>query len=355
MSLSDALRRRLRGPYLALGRLDARLHQIGADLAGQRAKIDEVAVELSDVRGQLESMPNELAALRTQLRVVADEVGLARSALGAPAPDESVSAGLTAMRADLEVVAAAVGRSNAVLRTLAADESQNRRRLHALREQPSYELAWSDPSPLVTVVIPTRDRTELLTTRALPSILAQTYSHLEILIVGDGEGPRTSEALEDLADPRVRYRNLPLQVRASEDPAHAYLVAATMARNAAGPSVRGRWLVHFDDDDAMRPDCVSTLLDLARETRAEAVYGRARLYLADGSHVDIGDWPPRHTRFTWASGMHHAGLRYLEREFVAAALDMPGDWWLAERMLRSGVRFGQCEELLADIYPSWTR
>jgi hypothetical protein len=31
---------------------------------------------------------------------------------------------------------------------------------------------------------------------------------------------------------------------------------------------------------------------------------------------------------------------------------MPGDWWLAERMLRAGVRFAMAPEPLADVYPS---
>jgi hypothetical protein len=42
----------------------------------------------------------------------------------------------------------------------------------------------------------------------------------------------------------------------------------------------------------------------------------------------------------------------LERELVAAEFDLPGDWWLAERMLRAGVRFAMRDEVLCDTYPS---
>jgi hypothetical protein len=31
---------------------------------------------------------------------------------------------------------------------------------------------------------------------------------------------------------------------------------------------------------------------------------------------------------------------------------MPGDWFLLERMLRAGVRFGFVPELVLDYYPS---
>jgi hypothetical protein len=46
------------------------------------------------------------------------------------------------------------------------------------------------------------------------------------------------------------------------------------------------------------------------------------------------------------------GLRFFERELVAAALGLPGDWFLLDRMLRAGVRFGYVEELVFDYYPT---
>ena len=45
-------------------------------------------------------------------------------------------------------------------------------------------------------------------------------------------------------------------------------------------------------------------------------------------------------------------MRFFARELVAADLGLPGDWYLAQRMLRAGVRFGSVPEILADYYPS---
>ena len=50
--------------------------------------------------------------------------------------------------------------------------------------------------------------------------------------------------------------------------------------------------------------------------------------------------------------MYHAGLGFFGRDPIAADLGLPGDWWLAERMLRAGVRFAMRDEVLADTYPS---
>ena len=114
---------------------------------------------------------------------------------------------------------------------------------------------------------------------------------------------------------------------------------------------RGRWLVCFDDDDAMRPDSIEQLLARTTADRCEVVYGRAMYHGAAGPAFPIGEFPPA-PGFTWASGMYHAGLRFFERELFAAALDLPGDWFLAERMLRAGVRFGMVDSVLCDIFPS---
>ena len=50
--------------------------------------------------------------------------------------------------------------------------------------------------------------------------------------------------------------------------------------------------------------------------------------------------------------MYHAELRFFGRELLAADLGLPGDWWLAERMLRAGVRFAMRDEVLCDAYAS---
>jgi glycosyltransferase involved in cell wall biosynthesis len=191
-----------------------------------------------------------------------------------------------------------------------------------------------------------------LAERSLPSILAQTYGAIEVIVVGDAADEATAEAVRSIGDPRIVYRNLTQRLDFTDDPWRRWLVAATMARNEAYRVARGRWLVCFDDDDAMRPDHVERLLAHARAERLEAVYGRALVRREGEESFTIGSFPPRLGDFTWAAGMHHAGLRFLGRELFAADFAVPGDWFLAERMLRAGVRFGMVDAVLADMYPS---
>jgi glycosyltransferase involved in cell wall biosynthesis len=245
-----------------------------------------------------------------------------------------------------------------MLRALLSDEAANRRSLLAARSDPSYARAWEESEPLISVTVATVGRPELLRERSLPSILRQDHERLELIVVGDDAGPETAEAVGSIDDERVAFTELGPGDAWTDDPHKQWLVGATRPRNAAVRMARGAWIVQFDDDDEMRPECLSTLLALARRERAEAVYGQIaiprRLAWArppSARKVAIGRFPPAQGHFSWAAGMYHSGLRFLERELVAAELDVPGDWWLAERMLRAGVRFAMHDGVLCDVYP----
>jgi glycosyltransferase involved in cell wall biosynthesis len=92
------------------------------------------------------------------------------------------------------------------------------------------------PGELVSVVLPTHGRAHLLP-RAAGSVLAQTYTDLELLIVDDASTDDTAKAVERLADPRVRYHRLE---RRSGAPA---------ARNVGLKMAVGRFVAFQDSDD----------------------------------------------------------------------------------------------------------
>jgi glycosyltransferase involved in cell wall biosynthesis len=105
-------------------------------------------------------------------------------------------------------------------------------------------------APLVTVVIPTRDRPQLLA-RSAGSALAQRGVTCELVIVDDGSQPSLAsrpQLASLLGHPRVRVvRN-----------EHAKGVAS--ARNCGIAAARSHWVAFLDDDDLWAADKLSLQL-----------------------------------------------------------------------------------------------
>ena len=92
--------------------------------------------------------------------------------------------------------------------------------------------------PLVSVVLPTRNRVDLIP-RAVTSVLAQSEKDLELIVIDDASEDGTSEYLAAVArrDSRVHVvRNAAPQGGAG-------------ARNEGIAGCRGKWIAFLDDDD----------------------------------------------------------------------------------------------------------
>jgi glycosyltransferase involved in cell wall biosynthesis len=98
----------------------------------------------------------------------------------------------------------------------------------------------SDRNPLVTAVIPTRNRPGLVC-RAVNSVLSQSLREIECIVVIDGPDLATVESLGELRDPRLRVIALGESVGACE------------ARNLGAQASRAEWVALLDDDDEWLP------------------------------------------------------------------------------------------------------
>ncbi len=111
---------------------------------------------------------------------------------------------------------------------------------------------YSKPDrPLVSAVIPTRDRPQLLAC-AVRSALRQTWPNLEVLVVVDGPDPATEAQLETITDPRLRVLFLAEQRGGSD------------ARNAGVRAALGEWIAFLDDDDEWLPRKIECQMRTAR-------------------------------------------------------------------------------------------
>lgn len=129
----------------------------------------------------------------------------------------------------------------------------------------------------VSVVVPTRDRAELLPL-TLQCALGQRGVELEIVVVDDGSEDDTTQVVTGIGDPRLRL------VR------HDRPRGVSAARNTGIAAVRGRWVALLDDDDLWAPD------KLVRQLTATRDAGRSWSYTGevsiDGNLQVVGGAPP---------------------------------------------------------------
>jgi hypothetical protein len=240
-----------------------------------------------------------------------------------------------------------------VLRFVYSRSQWTTERLRELRAQPAYEKPFTEPDPLVSVVIPTYDNHKLLRERSLPSVLGQTYQNFEIVVVGDAAPDEARVAVESFDDPRIRFLNLPYRGPYPDDPETRWRVAGVPPYNEGVRQARGLWVAPLADDDSFRPQHLERMLSHARDERLEFAYGRLCMHYEDGTTEAIGRFPPEHAQFGAQSAVYHHGLaRIFEFELADAALGLPSDWGFCLRMMWAGVRIGMLDELTVDYFPS---
>lgn len=204
-------------------------------------------------------------------------------------------------------------------------------------------------------MIATYDNHEMLRTRALPSVLAQTYERLEVVVAGDAAPEQAGAAVAELGDERFRFVNRGYRGPYPEDDRRKWLVTGVPPWNDGTQIATGRWIASLDDDDAWRPDHVERLVALARREHAEFAYGAVVFHpLAEpGLPLRLGAFPPEQGWWNMQATIYHAGLAPMfAPELGDATFGLPCDWAMARRMMRAGVRMAFEDVETVDYYAS---
>lgn len=106
-------------------------------------------------------------------------------------------------------------------------------------------------SPTVSVVIPTHNRANLVS-RAIRSVLCQTFEELELIVVDDASRDNTRKIVKEFQDPRICYLY------------HEVQKGAQAARNTGLRASCGRYVAFLDSDDEWLPDKLAEQIELFR-------------------------------------------------------------------------------------------
>lgn len=120
-------------------------------------------------------------------------------------------------------------------------------------------------APSLSVLVCTRDRPDKAE-RALASILANSFTDYELIVVDQSGDHATAQAVDRLADPRLRYIDTDT-------------VGLARSRNIAVRAARAETVVFTDDDCVCDPQWLGSIVaEYAREPELMGVFGRVLPY-----------------------------------------------------------------------------
>ena len=125
--------------------------------------------------------------------------------------------------------------------------------------------------PLVSIVVPVYNG-ETFLEKCLQSIIRQSYTNIEIIIVNDGSTDNTSLIIDRYVDLDKRIIGLKQK---NEGPA--------LARKKGLEIAKGKYVQYLDSDDCLHEKAIEYLLDKAEATNADIVVAPFRFCYLDGT------------------------------------------------------------------------
>ncbi|MHC4881290.1 MAG: glycosyltransferase family 2 protein, partial [Planctomycetota bacterium] len=130
---------------------------------------------------------------------------------------------------------------------------------------------------VVSVIIPSYNAKELLA-EAIDSVLSQTLTDLEVVVIDDGSTDGTTEVVKAIDDPRIRYF-------------YKDNGGVSSARNMGLDKAEGQYIAFLDSDDLYSPEYLKTMVTALEDNPDYGVAytavtnhyinGRVEVYRAD--------------------------------------------------------------------------
>lgn len=201
------------------------------------------------------------------------------------------------------------------------------------------------PSPLITVLMPVLNPHPRYFEEAIRSVLDQSFTNFELVIVEEPSHSSTSETLRSLADPRIRH---------IQRPARTSLVEQL---NAGLEAARGAYIARLDADDIAEVDRL--LIQhryLDEHPEIDVVGSSIRIMDEGGNDQGRRNYPLNHDEIVNSmrryNPMAHPSVMFRKRVVVDAGgwrngrFSSAEDYELWSRLARGGSRFANLPELL---------
>jgi hypothetical protein len=131
-------------------------------------------------------------------------------------------------------------------------------------------------APLVSVIVATYNRSSVLR-HAVASVLGQTFTDFELLVVGDACSDDSEQVVAAFGDQRIRWHDLERNTGSQAGPNNRGLELA-----------RGRYVAYLGHDDLWLPGHLGTLVDRLDDSAADFAFSLALVLHPDGARALSG-------------------------------------------------------------------
>ena len=135
--------------------------------------------------------------------------------------------------------------------------------------------------PLVSIIIPTHNRPEILFSCAIKSVLNQTYKNWELIIIDDGSTDNTSILCQNLARDNEKIKYF-FQENKGQG----------AARNNGIKKSIGDFVILLDSDDYLLSNMVSLMVKIISEKKYDVVYSRRWVFSYNKDIFDVNSPNP---------------------------------------------------------------
>lgn len=211
-------------------------------------------------------------------------------------------------------------------------------------------------TPRVSVVMPVLNPHSVYFRQAVQSVLAQTFTDFELVIVEDPSKVDGKALLADIVDPRIRH---------IQNPARTSLVDQ---RNRGLAESRADLLALLDADDIMQPERLAKQIAFLEKRPDVGVLG-SQLFIIDGDGAQVGlrAYPLEHDEIFQSMARYNPIAQPAVMVRKKLLVDAKGyqyrtfpvneDYELWSRLATSGVRFANHPEPLLRyrVHPMGTK
>lgn len=211
-----------------------------------------------------------------------------------------------------------------------------------------YKEIFTKQNPLVSIIITTYNNSEFLINLALKSVLEQSYTNLQIIVVADHSTDDTDIQMAKILDDRVIYKNLLERPKyPNKTQRRFWLVAGTVPHNTGLELATGDFITYCDQDDYFITDRIEKLVKFSQEKQADLIHHPFYIGTPDNIVTYNDSASLICGKITTSAVFHHSWFKQIPVDLNCWKIDEPGDWNKFKKFKEIGAKICRHPEKLS--------